>query len=168
LCLKKPLKQVASVSDVGGILACLSVKRAVQHLIDSPWPEQLSKSDDAGELFPKFLSADGMDKNGYLWSGFNQIVRHLLLLSALAWLVILHHLPAAEKELERPPEAPPKVCPGYSIFEGRKIGVLMSGYSIFQATLQESLSGLSIFESQPAEKFLLCAGCRACTPSYIT
>jgi hypothetical protein len=100
LCLKKPLKQVASVSDVGGILACLSVKRAVQHLIDSPWPEQLSKSDDAGELFPKFLSADGMDKNGYLWSGFNQIVRHLLLLSALAWLVILHHLPAAEKELE--------------------------------------------------------------------
>jgi hypothetical protein len=28
----------------------------------------------------------------------------------------------------------------------------MSRYSIFQATLQESLSGLSIFESQPAEK----------------
>jgi hypothetical protein len=28
----------------------------------------------------------------------------------------------------------------------------MSGYSIFQVTLQESLSRLSIFESQPAEK----------------
>jgi hypothetical protein len=44
----------------------------------------------------------------------------------------------------------------------------MSGYGIFQATLQESLSGLTIFESQPAEKNSHYALAVVLAHSYIT
>jgi hypothetical protein len=46
----------------------------------------------------------------------------------------------------RTPEAPAKVCPGFSMFEGQKFDIYVSGLSMFQATFAIGLSGFSMFE----------------------
>ena len=57
----------------------------------------------------------------------------------------IHHL----WPIARPPEAPPNVCPDYSIFEGKILTFScpdLAYFRLFQVIFEFSLSGFSIFQ----------------------